>query len=318
MTSRFDLAALERWLADKLPGESGLTMSQISGGQSNPTYQVRFGDGLYVLRSKPPGPLLPGAHAIEREFRVLQALCDTDVPVPTVLWLEEDETVLGRPFYLMGWLEGRVFADSALAGVDPAERREMYLDTARTLARLHAARAADIGLADYGKSGNYFARQIDRWARQCREASGPRIAELDQLTEWVTAHCPKDDGSVAISHGDFRIGNMMFHPTEPRVIGVLDWELSTLGHPMADLGFCVMPWNTGPQEYGGILGTDFGALGIPTQDSFVETYQAHAITDMSLTPFHQAFALFRFSAIFVVIADRARGDNATSNEASEL
>ena len=318
MTSRFDLAALERWLADKLPGESGLTMSQISGGQSNPTYQVRFGDGLYVLRIKPPGPLLPGAHAIEREFRVLQALCDTDVPVPTVLWLEEDETVLGRPFYLMGWLEGRVFADSALAGVDPAERREMYLDTARTLARLHAVRAADIGLADYGKSGNYFARQIDRWARQCREASGPRIAELDQLTEWVTAHCPKDDGSVAISHGDFRSGNMMFHPTEPRVIGVLDWELSTLGHPMADLGFCVMPWNTGPQEYGGILGTDFGALGIPTQDSFVETFQSHAITDLSLTPFHLAFALFRFSAIFVGIADRARGGNATSKEAAEL
>jgi len=318
MTSRLDLAALERWLAGRLPGAGKLSVTQISGGQSNPTYQVRFGDGLYVLRIKPPGPLLPGAHAIEREFRVLKALRETDVPVPNALWLEEDDTVLGRPFYLMDWLDGRVFSDCALTGVDPAERREMYFDTARTLAKLHAVRPADIGLADYGKPGSYFARQIDRWSRQCRNSTGPRIAALDRLTEWVTAHCPPDDGAVAISHGDFRIGNMMFHPTEPRVIAVLDWELSTLGHPMADLGFCVMPWNTGPQEYGGILGTDFAALGIPTQDEFVETYQAHAVTDMPLTPFHQAFALFRFAAIFVGIADRARKGNAASSEAADL
>ena len=318
MEGDLDLTALEGWLAAKLPGETGVDVARISGGQSNPTYRVQFGAQRFVLRIKPPGPLLPGAHAIEREFRVMQALGPTGVPVPRMRWLEEDATVLGRPFYLMDWLDGRVFSDCALAGVTPEDRREMYLDTARTLARLHAVRPDQIGLSDYGKPGNYFERQIARWSRQCRDSTGPRIPALDELTEWVEQHCPADDGAVAISHGDFRIGNMMFHPTEPRVIAILDWELSTLGHPMADLGFCVMPWNTAPDEYGGILGTDWAGGGIPTQDEFTAEYQAHAITDMPLTPFHQAFALFRFAAIFVGIADRARSGNAASAEAADL
>lgn len=318
MASNLDLSALEAWLACKLPGERGLRAALIAGGQSNPTFRLEFGVQQFVLRIKPPGPLLPGAHAIEREFRVMNALKETSVPVPTVRWLEEDETILGRPFYIMDWLEGRVFSDCALEGVKPADRREMYLDTARTLARLHAARPDEIGLSDYGKPGNYFDRQIARWSRQCRESTGPRIPELERLTDWIAANCPPDDGAVAISHGDFRIGNMMFHPTEPRVIGILDWELSTLGHPLADLGFCAMPWNTAPDEYGGILGTNWQALGIPTLEEFAKEYQAHAITNVPLTTFHLAFALFRFSSIFVGIADRARSGNAASSEAADL
>lgn len=318
MSNDLDLAALKAWLSDKLPGLSGLTVSQISGGQSNPTYQVVFGGERFVLRIKPPGPLLPGAHAIEREYRVMMALGPTDAAVPTVRWLEEDESVLGRSFYLMDWLDGRVFSDCSLQGVSPADRREMYLDTARTLARLHAVRPDRIGLSDYGKPGNYFDRQIARWSRQCRESTGPRIPALDRLTDWVVRHAPADDGAVAISHGDFRIGNMMFHPTEPRVIAILDWELSTLGHPMADLGFCAMPWNSAPDEYGGILGTDWADAGIPTLDEFVAEYQAHAITDIPLTEFHLAFAMFRFAAIFVGIADRTRSGNAASDEAADL
>ncbi|AUH33663.1 phosphotransferase family protein [Paracoccus tegillarcae] len=318
MSSDLDLAALEAWLTEKLSGKSGLEVSQISGGQSNPTYQVIFGGDRFVLRIKPPGPLLPGAHAIEREYRVMNALGPTDVPVPNVRWLEEDETVLGRPFYVMDWLDGRVFSDCSLEGVSPADRREMYLDTARTLARLHAVRPDQIGLGDYGKPGNYFERQIARWSRQCRESTGTRIPALDTLTEWVADNCPPDDGAVAISHGDFRIGNMMFHPTEPRVVGVLDWELSTLGHPLADLGFCVMPWASAPDEYGGILGTDWAEAGIPTLEEFAAEYQACAINDIPLTTFHRAFALFRFAAIFVGIADRARSGNAASSEAADL
>ncbi len=318
MEHDLDLARLESWLSENLPGQSGLTATRISGGQSNPTYRLDFGAHALVLRIKPGGDLLPGAHAVEREFRVMQALQGTDAPVPRVRWLEEDTAILGRPFYVMDWLQGRVFPDASLQGVSTADRREMYLDTARTLARLHAVRPDTVGLGDYGKPGNYFERQIARWSRQCRASTGPRIPELEALTDWVTRHCPADDGAVAISHGDFRIGNMMFHPTEPRVIAILDWELSTLGHPMADLGYCVMPWNSAPEEYGGLLGTGWAAQGIPSLDEFVAEYQAHAITDMPLTAFHQAFALFRFAAIFVGVADRARSGNAASSEAADL
>ena len=318
MSNDLDLAALKAWLADRLPGDPDMQVTQISGGQSNPTYRVTWGDHRFVLRIKPPGPLLPGAHAIEREFRVMQALGPTVVPVPAVRWLEHDETILGRPFYLMDWLDGRVFSDASLHGVAPEDRREMYLDTARTLARLHEVRPDQIGLSDYGKPGNYFERQIARWSRQCRESTGPRIPALDQLTDWIVRNAPADDGAVAISHGDFRIGNMMFHPTEPRIIAILDWELSTLGHPMADLGFCAMPWNSAPDEYGGILGTDWAKAGIPSLQEFADEYQAHAITDMPLSDFHLAFAMFRFAAIFVGIADRARSGNAASDEAADL
>ncbi|MGY6635437.1 MAG: phosphotransferase family protein [Alkalilacustris sp.] len=323
--SDLDALALGRWLAARLPdgpadGRPGL--SRIGGGQSNPTWFVDWGAHRLVLRKKPAGPILPGAHAVEREFRVLRALEGTAVPVPRALWLEEDAAPLGTPFYVMERLDGRVFDDAALPGVAPGDRGAIYLDVARTLARLHAVRPDAVGLGDYGRPGNYFARQIARWTKQYHAASGPRLTDLDRLVDWLPAHMPDDDGAVSIAHGDFRIGNMMFHPTEPRVIAVLDWELSTLGHPLADLGFCVMPWHSAPDEYGGLLGTDWRGLGIPERAAFVAEYQAEARRlghpTAPLRPFHVAFALFRFAVIFVGIAERARAGSAASEEAASL
>ncbi|MGJ3262844.1 MAG: phosphotransferase family protein [Salinarimonas sp.] len=311
-------ASLEAWLAAKLPHEAGLSLERIGGGQSNPTFFIGWGGTRLVLRKKPAGPILPGAHAVEREFRVLRALRATDVPVPRALWLEEDESVLGTPFYVMERLDGRVFSDAALPGLAPDERRATYLAMARTLARLHAVRPEEVGLADFGRPGDYFERQIGRWTKQYRASSGPRIPALDRLVEWLPANRPPDDGAVSIAHGDFRIGNLMIHPTEPRVIAVLDWELATLGHPLADLGFSVMPWHSAPEEYGGILGTDWRAAGIPEREAFLAEYDAHARPTAPLRPFHVAFALFRFAVIFVGIADRARAGNAASAEAATL
>jgi aminoglycoside phosphotransferase (APT) family kinase protein len=316
--SDLDLVALEAWLRARWPEGQDLQTLRISGGQSNPTWFVTWGATRLVLRQKPAGPILPGAHAIEREFRVLRALAQTGVPVPRALYLEEDASILGTPFYVMERLDGRVFSDCTLPGMTPEDRREIYLDMARTLARLHAVRPDQVGLGDFGKPGGYFARQFARWGRQYAESPGPRIADLDWLMDWLPANMPADDGAVSIAHGDFRLGNLMYHPTEPRVIAVLDWELSTLGHPLADLGFCVMPWNSGPDEYSGIMGTDWAGAGIPAQDEFVSAYMAHAIPTPALRPFHIAFAMFRFAVIFVGIADRARAGSAASPEAASL
>ncbi len=316
--SDLDLKALQHWLSSKWPDGGDLQTQRISGGQSNPTWFVTWGEIRLVLRKKPSGPILRGAHAIEREFRVLCALAETDVPVPRALYLEEDASILGTPFYVMDRLEGRVFSDCTLPGQTPTERREIYLDMARTLARLHAVRPDQVGLSDFGKPGNYFTRQIERWSKQYKDSTGPRIEDLDFLADWLPANMPAADGATSIAHGDFRLGNLMFHPTEPRVIAVLDWELSTLGHPLADLGYCVMSWNSTPDEYGGILGTDWAEGGIPTQDEFVKEYYAHALPTAPLLPFHTAFAMFRFAVIFVGIADRARAGSAASPEASSL
>ncbi|MBF9046934.1 phosphotransferase [Rhodobacterales bacterium LSUCC0031] len=316
--TELDAGALGAWLSARLPGTGLPRLTRIGGGQSNPTWFVDWGSARLVLRKKPDGPILPGAHAVEREFRVMRALAETDVPVPRALWLEEDTSILGTPFYVMERLEGRVFSDTALPGVTPEDRRAMYLDMARVLARLHAVRPQELGLSDFGKPGNYFARQIARWTKQYAGSTGPRIAALDELVDWLPANMPEDDGAVAIAHGDFRVGNLMWHKTEPRVIGVLDWELSTLGHPLADLGFCVIPWHSSGDEYAGLLGRDWQGAGIPARDDFVAEYHAHAIPTGPLLPFHIAFALFRFAVIFVGIADRARAGSAASAEAAAL
>lgn len=313
-----DAQALAGWLGYRFPGHGLNSLNRISGGQSNPTWFVDWGDTQLVLRTKPQGSILPGAHAIEREFRVLQALEGSDVPVPRALYLEEDTNILGRPFYVMERLAGRVFEDSSLPGVPPSQRREMYLDMARALARLHAIRPENVGLTDFGKPGNYFARQIARWSAQYAASTGPRIAALDRLVNWLPTNMPPDDSAVSIAHGDFRVGNLMFHPTEPRVVGVLDWELSTLGHPLADLGFCVIPWQSGPDEYRGLKGTDWRAGGIPERAEFLAEYYSHARPTGPLLPFHRAFALFRFAVIFVGIADRARDGSAAGDDAAAL
>jgi aminoglycoside phosphotransferase (APT) family kinase protein len=315
----FEPAALEAVLTRALPpGGRALSIARIGGGQSNPTYAVDWGGDRLVLRKQPAGPILRGAHAVDREFRVLEALHPTGVPVPRPVLFHGEPELLGTPFYLMERLEGRVFSDCSLPGLAPAERRAIYLAMADAMAALHAIDPGAVGLGDFGRPGDYFARQIARWTKQWRQSGHGPIPELDRLIDWLEANRPADDGRVAIAHGDFRIGNLMFHAEEPRVVAILDWELSTLGHPLADLGFACMTWRTTPEEYGGIRGLDLGALGIPSEAEFVARYFASAAPTAELRPVHVAFALFRFAVIFVGIADRARAGSAASAEAGEL
>nr|WP_256515529.1 phosphotransferase family protein [Alsobacter ponti] len=314
----FDPERLAAHLGPRLPFATGtMAVRRIGGGQSNPTYALTFPAGRAILRKKPSGPILPMAHAVDREFRVLDALKDTAVPVPRPLLFEPDAGVIGTPFYVMEHLEGRVFHDCALPGLAPRERRAMYFSMAETLAALHAVDPAAIGLDDFGRPGDYFARQLARWSRQWAESPTDDIPELDAVVDWLAGKLPRDDAPPAIAHGDFRLGNLMFHPTEPRVIGVLDWELATLGHPLADVGFCCMTWHTSPEEYSGVLGLDIAALGIPTQDEFVARYEGLPAPSGRLQPVHIVFALFRFAVIFVGIADRARAGTAADANAAQ-
>ena len=319
MTStEIDRPALQGWIGETLGRCGSLTLERIGGGQSNPTWFATTPQRRMVLRKQPAGDLLPGAHAIDREYRVLSALRPTAVPVPEPIAYCDDLSVIGTPFYLMERIDGRVFHDATLPGLCPDERRAIYLSMAETMARMHAVDPAKVGLADYGRPGGYFARQHRRWMGQWRAAEGFDIPQIDRLGAWLEARIPDDDGLVSIAHGDYRLGNLIYHPTEPRVVGVLDWELSTLGHPLADLGFCCMTWHTDPDEYGGIRGTDFAAIGIPERRAFVSHYQRHARPTPPLAAFHQAFALFRFAVIFVGIADRSRRGNAAGRDAERL
>ena len=313
----FDPARLQAVLDDHLGAAPVTDLTRISGGQSNPTYFVTHGGRRMVLRKQPNGEILKGAHAIDREYRVMQALGPAGVPVPQVVLFHDDASALGTPFYLMERLEGRVFEDCSLPEVDPAERRQIYLGMADALARLHSVDPEAIGLGDYGKPGNYFARQVGRWTKQLHGSTGEPIPELHRLSDWLNANLPEDDGQSRIAHGDFRLGNLMFHPTVPRVIAILDWELSTLGHPLAVLGYCCMTWHTTPQEYGGIRGLDLAALNIPTKEEFVARYEGQSPSG-KLTDFHVIFSLFRFGVIFVGIADRARAGTAAGSNADQL
>lgn len=313
----FDPVALAAILRERF-GDGELALERIGGGQSNPTYFVDHGGRRMVLRKKPAGPILRGAHAVDREYRVLEALARTDVPVPRPLFFHADEAALGTPFYVMERLEGRVFHDCSLPGLPREERRGIYLGMAEAMARLHAVRPDAIGLGDYGRPGNYFERQIGRWTKQLHESPSDRIPALEAVADWLPRHVPPDDGRVSIAHGDFRLGNLLFHPEKPQVIGILDWELSTLGHPLADLGFCSMTWHTSPDEYGGILGRDLDALGIPGQCGFLDHYFAHAVPTPPLERFHLVFSLFRFAVIFVGIADRVRAGNAAAADAASV
>jgi aminoglycoside phosphotransferase (APT) family kinase protein len=314
----FDPARLAQFLKAELGTPGDLRLQRIGGGQSNPTYFVDFAGRRMVLRKQPAGPILRGAHAVDREFRVLSALSGTEVPVPRPILFHADPEPLGTPFYLMERVEGRIFHDTALPGVQPRERRHLYLAMAETLAKLHAVPPDAIGLSDFGRPGNYFERQLARWTKQWKESPTRNIPDLDHLSDWLCGNLPSDDGHVSIAHGDFRLGNLMFHPSAPRVIAILDWELSTIGHPLADLGFCCIPWATTPDEYGGILGLDHSALGIPSRRSFVAHYFANALPTAPLQPFHVAFALFRFAVIFVGIADRVSQGTAAGENADRL
>ena len=319
MPSEIDIGRLQSFLGPALGGLAGRPqIERIAGGQSNPTYYVSYEDRRLVLRKQPPGELLPSAHAVDREYKVISALASTSVPVPRALLYCDDRAVLGTPFYVMERLDGRVFHDCALPGVPAVHRGPMYSSMVETLAALHAVDPVAIGLGDFGRPGNYFARQIARWTRQWQMSRTREDAAIDRLIAWLPANVPADDRS-AICHGDYRIGNLMFHASEPRVIAILDWELSTLGHPLADLAHNCMAWQTTPAEYGGLAGLSLDELGLPSQAAYETRYfAANPASTACLDPFHMAFALFRWSVIFEGIAARAKAGNAAAENATEV
>ena len=322
----FDTGALSAWLQQHLPGFTGpLTVEMFKGGQSNPTYKLLTPGQSYVMRAK-PGPvakLLPSAHAIEREYAVMRGLAGTDVPVPRMLALCEDESVIGRAFYIMEFMQGRVLWDQSLPGMTPAERAAIYDEMNRVIAALHSVKFAERGLAGYGKPGNYFERQIGRWSKQYQASITQPIPEMDQLMQWLPAHMPasaKDESRVAIVHGDYRLDNLMFHPTEPRVLAVLDWELSTLGHPLADFAYHCMAWHIPPGAFRGIGGVDVQSLGIPTEAEYIRRYceRTGFTTPEALAPdwnFYLAYNMFRIAAILQGIAKRVEAGTASSAQA---
>ena len=322
----FDVGALQAHLAAHLPAFAGpLTVEQFKGGQSNPTYKLVTPARSYVMRSK-PGPsakLLPSAHAIDREFRVMRGLAGTEVPVAQMLLLCEDEAVIGRAFYVMEFMDGRVLWDQSLPGLTNAERGAIYDEMNRVIAALHRVDVRAAGLADYGKPGNYFERQIGRWSKQYLASVTEEITEMNQLIEWLPTHLPasaRDDTQVSVVHGDFRLDNLVFDKTESRVIAVLDWELSTLGHPLADFSYHCMAWHIPPGTFRGIGGLDHAALGIPTEQEYVRRYCARTgrsnpealAADWN---FYLAYNLFRLASITQGIAKRVVDGTASSAQA---
>ena len=322
----FDVAALTAWLTAHMKGFEGpMTVEMFKGGQSNPTYKLVTPKASYVMRAK-PGPvakLLPSAHAIEREFRVMGALHGTGVPVAQMHVLCEDETVIGRAFYVMECVEGRVMWDQSLPDHSKAERGAIYDEMNRVMAALHTVRPDDVDLADYGKPGNYFERQIGRWSKQYVASITQPIPEMDKLMEWLPRNIPamaRDESLVSIVHGDYRLDNLMFHPTEPRVLAILDWELSTLGHPLADFSYHCMAWHIPPGAFRGIGGLDVRALGIPTEDEYIARYceRTGFATPEQLKAdwnFYLAYNLFRLAAILQGIAKRVEMGTASSAQA---
>jgi aminoglycoside phosphotransferase (APT) family kinase protein len=314
----FDPARLGVYLAGRVPGLCGpMRIERIGGGQSNPTYRLRFPDRTVILRKQPAGELLPSAHAVDREHRVMEALAATDVPVPEMLHYGADRAVIGTLFYVMEALDGRVIHDSAIPGAAPAERARMYDSMNDVLARLHRVDWQAVGLEGFGRPGNYFARQIHRWTRQWQASRTRAIPALERLIAWLPEHVPADD-ETRVVHGDFRLGNLMFHAHEPRVIALLDWELSTLGHPLADLAYNCLIWHATPAMYGGIEGLGHADLGIPAEADYVARYCARTGRADGVTAFHMAFAMFRMAVIFEGIAQRARIGTAAAADAEQV
>jgi aminoglycoside phosphotransferase (APT) family kinase protein len=325
---RFDTAALEAYLRQHLPDFQGpLTVEQFKGGQSNPTYKLSTPACSYVMRAK-PGPaakLLPSAHAIEREFTVMKALYGTEVPVARMHVLCEDESVIGRAFYIMEYVEGRVLWEQSLPSLEPAQRGAIYDEMNRVIAALHSVDFRARGLADFGKPGNYFERQIARWTKQYQASITQPIEAMDRLIEWLPAHIPdsaRDDSQVSIVHGDYRLDNLIFHPTEPRVLAVLDWELSTIGHPLADFSYHCMSWHIPPGSFRGLGGLDLASLGIPSERDYVRRYcertgRGDPDAVMADWNFYLAYNLFRIAGILQGIAKRVEDGTASSAQARQ-
>ncbi len=309
--------ALAAWAEAHVAGFRDLRGAEkFASGQSNPTYRLTAASGTYVLRRKPPGTLLKSAHMVEREFRAMRALGGAGFPVPKVLALCEDEGVIGSAFYLMEHVEGRIFWDPALPGMDAAERAAVYDSMNETLARLHGLDAAALGLADYGKPGDYFSRQLRRWGGQYRASETQPSPDMAALAAWLDANAPPDDGRVALVHGDWRIDNFIFAPDAPRLAAVLDWELSTLGHPFADLAYQCMQWRLPNEgEFRGLGGLDRAALGLPSEAAYVDAYARRlGVPDIPHWTFLIAFSFFRVAAIVQGVYKRALDGNASNPE----
>jgi aminoglycoside phosphotransferase (APT) family kinase protein len=319
-TQILNTTKLQGYLEDNVPGFSGqVTAEKFAGGQSNPTFRLSAGEQQYVLRRKPPGELLKSAHAVDREYRVISALADTDVPVPQSYCLCEDEEIIGSMFYVMEYKEGRVFWDPTLPEVaDNDERTAIYDEMNRVLAALHNVDVDSVGLGDFGRPGNYFERQVSRWTKQYRASETEYSQSMETLIEWLPANMPADDGSVSLVHGDYRLDNIMFHPTEPKIIAVLDWELSTLGHPLADLSYQVMAWMM-PRDGGisGLSGVDRSTLGLPSDEQYIADYcRRTGRASIDNWNFYLVFCFFRLAAILQGIKKRAEIGTASSAEAA--
>jgi len=317
---RIDAARLEAWMRANVEGfKPPLEIEQFRGGQSNPTYRLTAGGHRYALRRKPPGKLLPSAHAVDREFKVIRALHATGFPVARPYALCEDDAVIGTAFYVMDCVDGRVLWDQALPGMTPPERRAIWDELNRVIAQLHGIDYHAVGLGDFGKPGNYIGRQVDRWTRQYRASETQKIEAMDNLIEWLPKNIPAGDETVVV-HGDYRLDNTIFHPSEPRILAVLDWELSTLGHPLADFAYHAMSWHIPPGGFRGIAGLDHAALGIPTEHEYVDLYckrTGRDAIDPATWEYYTAYNLFRLAAILQGIAKRVLDGTAASAHAAD-
>ena len=318
---QFDEAKLANYLQDYLPGANqGITVKQFQGGQSNPTFLLDIAGKRYVLRKKPPGKLLPSAHMVEREFQVINALGKTDVPVPTARLLCEDPEIIGTAFYVMDYVEGRVYSQPLLSEVAQEERMPIYQSMIETMAKMHNADWKAIGLEGYGKPDNYIARQVKRWGGQFEASRTHDMPAMDALMKWLPENIPADE-STTIAHGDFRIGNLMLHPTESKVVSILDWELATLGHPLSDLAYCCLPYHMPVNVDGakGMVGADLKSLGLPEEQQLLDWYCEY--TGRSGVPnwnYYIAFSLFRLAAIVQGVYHRALQGNASNADALEV
>ncbi|MBT8467921.1 MAG: phosphotransferase [Deltaproteobacteria bacterium] len=314
---RFDEARLDAWMAENVEGYTGeLQVCQFKGGQSNPTYWLADRERQYALRKKPPGKLLQSAHAVDREYRVMRALGDTDVPSATMYALCEDDSVIGTAFFVMEYVQGRIFWNVQLPDFEPSERRAIYEELARVLAAIHSVDLDVVGLSDYGRPDAYVARQVKRWTKQYLASQTAEVEPMNALIEWLPRNIP-DDEATALVHGDYRLDNIIFHPSEPRALAVIDWELSTLGHPLSDLAYTCMLYDVMLPKIGGLAGVDFEKSGIPDEGAFVARYcelvGRDGIPDLS---YYKAFSVFRLAAIAQGVYKRSVDGNASSTEAA--